>query len=72
MATELANELLTVAEVSQRLRCFVKTVRRLVVREGLPALKLGPRCLRFHWPSIVQWGLRKKRFHPERDAESAG
>ena len=69
---ELANELLKIGEVAERLRCDPKTVRRMVKNEGLPAMQLSPRCLRFHWPSIVQWGLRKKRFHPENQGGGAG
>ena len=34
-------ELLTVAETARRLRVSEKTVRRLVDRSGLPALKVG-------------------------------
>jgi excisionase family DNA binding protein len=51
---ELAQPLLTIREVAAFLKVNERTVRRLVVREGLPCIHLGTR-LRFSQRNVLRW-----------------
>jgi excisionase family DNA binding protein len=53
-AAELAEPLLTIREVAAFLKVNERTVRRWVVREGLPCIHLGTR-LRFSQRNVLRW-----------------
>jgi len=57
----MEQQLLTVGELAQRLRCSEATIWRAVKNEGLPAYRISARCVRFHWPTVERWLLRKRR-----------
>jgi len=48
------NELLTIDELSQRLRIHPTTARGLYRRGKIPGLKLGYRTLRFEYEKVVE------------------
>jgi excisionase family DNA binding protein len=48
------EQLLTLREVARYLRVNERTVRRWVVREGLPCIHLGTR-LRFSQRNVLRW-----------------
>ncbi len=50
---ESLEEILTLEELSARLKLSVWTIRRLVKRRVIAPLRTG-RLLRFHWPTVRQ------------------
>ena len=52
------KKLMTAAEVADQLQVSVPAVRRLVKQHKLPAVRIGPRCLRFR-PEAVELFLRR-------------
>lgn len=53
MDTQNGGELLTINEVSQKLKLHPKTTRDLYRRRKIPGLKLGHRTLRFNYPEVL-------------------
>jgi len=54
------NEYLTLADVAALLRVSKPTVRKAVERQGLPALRLGPRVYRFARVDVLAWIEKQK------------
>jgi excisionase family DNA binding protein len=52
--------MLTVTDLAKRLMVSTATVKRWIKREGLPARRLSPRCLRFDANEVERWS-RKRR-----------
>lgn len=48
------SELLTLAELAQRLRLHPDTARGLYRRKVIPGIKLGHRTLRFDYDQVIQ------------------
>lgn len=55
-----AAEFLTMEEVAALLRVSKPTVRRAVLKQGLPALRLGERVWRFRRVDVEAWIEMKK------------
>ncbi len=47
--------LLTTAELAERLNVAEKTIRHWRYARGLPAVKLGPKLVRYRWKDILGW-----------------
>lgn len=58
MAVEL-EQLLTIPELAERLCLSDKTIRRMVVREHMPCVRLG-RQLRFAPGDVLRWLAARK------------
>jgi excisionase family DNA binding protein len=77
MREELANhhqnpgsEVLTAEHVAEMLEVHVRTVAKLVVRDGLPARRLG-REYRFSRAEVLAW-LEERSMHPGAHVERRG
>ena len=53
-------EFLTIADVAKMLRVSKPTVKRAVLKQGLPALRLGERVWRFSRVDVEAWIERTK------------
>jgi len=67
MAETVAEQVLTVEEVAEMLRCTRSTVYHLIEEEGLPAFRVGRR---YRVLSTLLIGWMKERSRPENDAWS--
>lgn len=54
------SEFLTMEEVATMLRVSKPTVRRAVLKQGLPALRLGERVWRFKRADVEAWIEQQK------------
>jgi len=54
MKTTSSEELLTLVEISQRLRLHPDTTRGLYRRGKIPGIKIGHRTLRFDYSQVVE------------------
>jgi len=48
------DELLTTEEIAKRLKFKARRVRDYVASGRIPAIRLNPRDLRFHWPTVIK------------------
>jgi excisionase family DNA binding protein len=64
MAETATEQVLTVEEVAEALRCARSTVYRLIEEEGLPAFRVGRR---YRVLSTLLIGWMKERSKPEHD-----
>jgi excisionase family DNA binding protein len=47
------TELLTKAELAERLKLTTRTIDSMIARGEMPCLKLSPRTVRFNWADVM-------------------
>jgi hypothetical protein len=50
--------LVTKGDLAKQLKLSVRGIEKLVQRKAIPIIRLSPRCVRFHLPSVLA-ALRK-------------
>jgi len=53
------NEILTLQETAQYLKCHESTIRRYIKQGHFPCFKLGPRVFRFRKSDLDRWIAQK-------------
>ena len=58
------DEILTLQETAQYLKCHESTIRRYIKQGDFPHFKLGPRAFRFRKSDIDRWIAQKVQGEP--------